>query len=159
MERGDALLARLHERVVCDLATGCWVWTGPVGSTPYGQLNFSRKLGPILVHRLAYAIEHAVSLESLEGWVVMHLCNRTTCIRPSHLRLGTQRENMAFMRDEGRAPRGERGGNAKLTEADVRAIRDLWANNTPAPSIATQYGVSNNTIYLIAHGINWKHVQ
>lgn len=129
-------------------------------SNGYGQLNWSRKIGPVLVHRLAYAIEHRVPLESLEHKVVMHSCNNPACIRPSHLSLGTQRDNLAFMRSLGRSARGERSGSTTLTEADVRLIRKLWdERNMTGSEIAKQFGISVSAVSSIAHRINWRHVE
>lgn len=155
----DTLLDRLHQRTVCDLETGCWLWQGAIMKrNGYGQIHFSRRFGPLLVHRLAYAIDHGISLEMLNDRVVMHTCNTPACIRPSHLRLGTQRENLAYMREMGRALRGERSPNAKLTATAVRAIRAAWDEAVPASKLARQFNVSPNAVYQVVHNITWKHV-
>lgn len=55
-----------------------------------------------------------------------------------------------------RVARGERQGSAKLTEADVRAIRA--ANGLLQREIASMYGVSHNLIGLIRRRVIWTHV-
>src|SRR5580765_3037736 len=154
----DALKERLREHAIPD-ANGCWIWTGFRLNSGYGQINFNKKLGPVLVHRLAYAIEHELPLEALRHKVVMHECNKPSCIRPSHLKLGTQRQNQAYMSAQGRAPRGERSGVAKLTEADVLRIRALDSEGTHTQAeIAQQFGVKGTTISAIVRRINWHHI-
>lgn len=51
--------------------------------------------------------------------------------------------------------RGSANSNAKLTVAQVHAIR---AAVTPAVELATQYGVSRSTIVNIQRGKTWSHV-
>lgn len=52
--------------------------------------------------------------------------------------------------------RGERSGQAKLTEADVRAIR---ASSLLGRQLAHQYGISLGQIYKIRSGGYWSHVK
>lgn len=51
--------------------------------------------------------------------------------------------------------RGEKAGRAKLTEADVRAIR---ASPDGCTKLARKYGVSERSILDITNGKSWKHV-
>ncbi len=50
---------------------------------------------------------------------------------------------------------GERNPAAKLTEADVRAIR---ADTRGPVAIARQYGISHPGVIKIKQGLIWKHV-
>jgi hypothetical protein len=53
------------------------------------------------------------------------------------------------------APRGERHWKAKITEADVRAIR---ASKGTTRDLAKQFGIAASTISNIRAGVRWKHV-
>ena len=56
---------------------------------------------------------------------------------------------------------GERHGRAKLTEADVRAIRSrhVWlCGKNGVTALAKEYGVAKHTIQLIVQRKTWKHV-
>lgn len=56
----------------------------------------------------------------------------------------------------GTVKRGEKHGRAKITEADVRAIRQ---DTRPRATIALEYGVAPATIYAIQNRTNWRHVE
>lgn len=58
--------------------------------------------------------------------------------------------------------RGEAHGRAKLTEADVLAIRAryVWQDrNNGARALSRRYGVSKTTIARIVAGEYWAHVE
>lgn len=59
-----------------------------------------------------------------------------------------------------RRPRGERIHNSRLTEQDVRAIRNMMAaGDATRKQLATQYGVDLTTIRAIVLGLSWAHVK
>jgi hypothetical protein len=62
----------------------------------------------------------------------------------------------------GHFPRGEQHYRAKLTAADVRAIRKrhVWmCPKNGVKALAREYGVSKNTVALVLSGETWKHVE
>lgn len=54
--------------------------------------------------------------------------------------------------------RGEQSVNAKLTENDVRRIRERRANGERFVDLAREFGVSGETIQRICRRQSWKHV-
>jgi len=104
-------------------------------------------------HRAAYALHHDLPFD-FEG-VVMHTCDNTACVNPAHLVLGTQADNMADKKGKGRQRRGERVPNAKLSEAQVRAIR---LDARIAKAIGPDYGISHRTVWDIKARRIWQHV-
>ena len=58
----------------------------------------------------------------------------------------------------GMARKGERNGNAKLTEADVRRIRALRRHGATKKELVDRYGVSQRQIERIVDGTRWRHV-
>jgi hypothetical protein len=56
------------------------------------------------VHRAAWIERHG---PIPRGQVVLHCCDNTLCWRDSHLRLGTQAENLADMTAKGRRRSGD----------------------------------------------------
>jgi hypothetical protein len=55
--------------------------------------------------------------------------------------------------------RGENNPKAKLTEADVYAIREEYAQGqTSTAAIALRYDVSESNIQMVVRGQTWKHV-
>ena len=55
--------------------------------------------------------------------------------------------------------RGAKVKQAKLTDADVRAIRAQHRNGDSYVAIAPDYGVTPSTIGLIVRGKTWAHVE
>lgn len=133
----------------------CWLWTGCTTACGYGRA--SRYGGAnVLAHRLAY--ELAVG-EVPDGLCVMHVCDTPACVNPAHLRLGTQRDNVADCVAKGRTAHGEKNGRAKLTSADVRAIRGAVRRGASQRAVADDFEVCPKTVSRITRGLTWRHVQ
>lgn len=73
----------------------------------------------------------------------------------TNLRWGTEAENAQDKVAHGTSPRGENNGCAKLTEADVLAIR---ASSAGRQSLAATYDVHAKHIDRIRRGTRWAHV-
>jgi hypothetical protein len=86
-----------------------------------------------------------------------HTCDRPVCINPDHLWLGTDKQNLEDMTRKGRRARGERMGTAKLTEADVRLIREL-VGKLSMVYLGHWFGVSKVAVRNAAIRRTWKHV-
>lgn len=109
---------------------------------------------------------HLVHRFVLECWVgpcppgmeCRHLDGDGANNKLSNLRWGTKVENMADKTLHGTLARttGERSGNAKLTEADVLAIR---ADPRLHRVIAGEYGVSPATVSNIKQKATWRHLR
>lgn len=75
--------------------------------------------------------------------------------RLENLRWDTTRNNQLDRIKHGTSNRGERCAAAKLTEAQIHAIR---ADNRLQREIAADYGVKDNTISRIKSGKRWAHI-
>ena len=84
-------------------------------------------------------------------------CGHEGCVNPNHLRWATRVQNAADKEAHGTVIRGEDVNSAKLTAADVRAIRSLHYVRTSA-ELAEMYGVSQGHISRIQCGVNWAHL-
>lgn len=74
--------------------SGCWEWRGSRNDLGYGFLSGSR------VHRLMWEVHNG---PITEGLVVRHRCDNPPCLRPDHLDVGTQKQNMQDMTERGRS--------------------------------------------------------
>ena len=63
----------------------------------YGKFNFKQK--SMYAHRMAWLLTNG---EIPDGMVVMHKCDITSCVNPTHLQLGTQKENVIDCANKGR---------------------------------------------------------
>jgi hypothetical protein len=76
------------------------------------------------------------------------------CFNPDHLRWATVAENMQDKIDHGRSCRGELHSRNKLTETDVRAIRELGRTMLQR-DIAALYSVTTTHIGYILSRKTW----
>ena len=71
-----------------DLSGECWVWTGTKAGG-YGRFYLNRRMMP--AHRYSWT---ETSGPIPDGLMVLHKCDNPSCVRPDHLFLGTQSDNM-----------------------------------------------------------------
>lgn len=117
-------------------------------SAGYGRRN-------VLSHRWAYVQAHHVGLDSIAGLVIRHTCDNPRCINPSHLLVGTHKDNTADALTRGRFVVGVAHKNAKLTEAQVAEIRQSPLSSSQLASI---YGVGRRVISRIISREDWRHI-
>jgi hypothetical protein len=148
-----ARLARLTDR-----SGECWVWRGSLDAWGYGRMLVDG--GYRRAHRVAWIVANG---EPPEGLLVLHRCDNRRCVNPAHLFLGTNAENMADMRAKGRSAgawqRGAQHPCARLTEADVIAIRARRAAGEQQRQLAKAYGVGEGAISQIVRGKTWAHLE
>ncbi len=77
-------------------ASGCLIWTGAVGAAGYGHLRIAGVL--IGAHRRSY--ELAVG-PIPTGALVCHRCDVRRCVEPTHLFVGSVRDNLEDARAKG----------------------------------------------------------
>ncbi len=177
----NELLTRLRGRFSIDPATGCWNWTGCVSRSARAAYPCMRVNGKTQrVHRVMNAVVHGPLPRDVN---VLHSCDNMLCINPEHTFRGTIADNnrdrrrkrrdfwfkspvaaaqawaraSALRTPEQRHHSGERNGQSKLTEADVRAIRSLSGTMTHR-EMAERFGVSRSTIGVIIQRKKWAHV-
>jgi hypothetical protein len=93
---------RFWVHVVCDLASGCWVWSGSRLPAGYGTISIRTGLGAKRqerTHRFSYEL-HFGPIGA--GLIVCHRCDNPPCVRPDHLFLGTNLDNMRDAMTKGR---------------------------------------------------------
>ena len=135
----------------------CWIWTG--GTTKgYAAFTFGDWNAPEeqYGHRASYRMFKG---PIPKGMLVMHACDTPLCVNPSHLALGTIKENNDDSRRKGRATVGTKSHLAKVNEDDVREIRRRRAAGERLKAIGADYGLSEAGVCVIALRRKWKHIQ
>ena len=131
----------------------CWPWLGASDPCGYGQMCVNGRIER--AHRLAWLLSNGEIEENLR---VLHRCDNPPCVNPAHLFLGTQLENVRDCITKKRNNYGERCGSAKLSEPDVRAIRELVSSGHRQSDLAKRFGVSHQQISRVSLGRAWKHL-
>lgn len=134
--------------------TGCYLWTRATYQTGRGMVYLSR-------NRLVLASRHVWQLANHKKagdlWV-LHRCDQLACVNPSHLYLGTPRDNSNDALRRGHTARGQKIRNtAKLSDAAVKQIRELGPHFLQR-ELAVRFGVKINTISRVLARKIWTHV-
>ena len=120
---------------------GCWEWHG-------GKVRGYGKYYGAWAHRTAY--ERACG-PIPDGLFVLHKCNNPGCVRPDHLFLGTQADNMKDAASKGRMGRHMR----KLLPENAYAILWRTAFGETHKKLADEHGVARTTVMDITTRKNW----
>ena len=150
-------------------ADKCWLWTGAVQNSGYGYMN-NQQHRKQTVHRISWELNYgSIPRHKL----VCHHCDNKLCVRPSHLFIGTQADNLSDMVYKGRSLLGERHwshlhpdwvtrgtkhGNAKLNPLFVKTIRRLNRAGFTYKELGARFGVSPTNIGAVVRRLTWRHV-
>lgn len=131
----------------------CWLWLGSCDTDGYGTSWWDKK--GKRAHRISFLLHKG---EIPSDKIIMHSCDNPPCVNPSHLSLGTKKDNAQDRQNKHRnqSNEGTNNGRAKLTEEDVLNIRSI--ENIFSTDIAKQFNVSPSTISHIRRKKTWKHL-
>jgi hypothetical protein len=128
----------------------CWIWMGGHNEAGYGTFFRYDKDGNgrfINAHRFSWEICHGTIPF---GKQILHKCDNPRCVRPDHLAIGTQSENILDSMAKERFP------SCKVKATDIIAIRNDPRSQT---KIARDYGTTRSCIQHIKSGRSWRHIK
>ena len=149
----------------------CWIWTASKRNKGYGA--FCYRADGRLIQGRAHRYSYEINIGKIPyGLFVLHRCDNPACVRPSHLFVGTNDDNINDMIAKGRhVPGGTHcanGGNwergeshhaAKLSTTDVTEIRRIYAlGGTSYSKLGGIFGINGSAAFKIVKGLLWKHV-
>ena len=135
----------------------CWEWTGYRDVDGYGRphVKVNGRWGSARANRISWELHRGPIPPGLH---VLHRCDNPSCVRPDHLFLGTNLDNVHDRDRKGRVAVGEHHGNAKLTESQVREIRARRVHGESPSKLASAFNVDTTTIWLILKNRTWRHI-
>ncbi len=162
---GAYLAWRLSQKAVVK-SSGCWEWPGD-GYATIDLKNWAWPERTVQLSRVAYMLCVGPIPAGLH---VLHRCDNPPCIRPGHLFLGTNLDNIADKVSKGRQAKGQsvrknhehlRGEvivTADLTAEQVMEIRRRDAAGESPAVIAPDFNINREYVHQIATGHCWKHL-
>jgi hypothetical protein len=90
--------------------------------------------------------------ERLPSLDTCHRCDNPPCCNPRHVRFDSRLSNVREMHERGRAARPGR-----LTDEQVREIRERRAAGARQIDLAADYGITDGAVSMIVRGLNWPN--
>ena len=152
---------RFWQKVV--KSDGCWEWQGSLDKRGYGRFHVSRERHRVWAHRFAWELTNGpIPIEdTYHGVCVLHKCDNPACVNPSHLFLGSQSDNNRDRHLKGRSRNlepGSRHPKAKLSDLQVRQMREMYGRGWSQQDLAEAYGVSRGNVSKIVNRKSYREV-
>lgn len=133
-------------------AEGCWLWSGAKNRKGYGVIGTTA--GMSLAHRVSLELS---GIPVPYAKHVLHRCDTPGCVNPGHLFIGTNLDNVRDResKQRGNQVHGVANGRAKVSDAEVKAIRN---SSLSTKDLAAIYEINVTTVRQIINKETWKHV-
>lgn len=147
--------------LVTKTKSGCWLWNGSLNHNGYGTFSIVGKT--VRAHRVSMVLSGS---EIPDGMCVCHHCDVRNCVNPSHLFLGSQKDNARDAIEKGRHPLenllihsvGEDHWSSKLTAEKVLEMRSLHSKGFGFNSLGKKFGVSKFAAKKAVLKRTWAHI-
>lgn len=139
--------ARFWPKVAVQSEDKCWEWLAAKHGHGYGMFYTGRniKRGQMeFAHRVSYELANGQFDYSL---CVMHTCDNMSCVNPSHLRLGTQLDNI-----QDRENKNRNKPKLKLTLEQVIQIKNA-PKYVKTAWLASTYCVNASQVSRVRRGL------
>src|SRR4030065_1284771 len=152
---------RFWEKVYIGYKDECWEWLANKNGQGYGVLWCNKKKGNVPAHRASWEMFFG---EIPNDLLVLHRCDNPPCVNPSHLFLGTHKDNAQDMINKGRKryligrehpQSGQKHWGNKLRPNEVREIRRLYKTDKISMHfLAKMFKVGYSTVNYIINKRN-----
>ena len=144
---------RFWEKVEKGDEDECWEWKAYRKHSGYGMFRLTDY--DMHAHRAAYILE----VGDPGDLNVLHHCDNPPCVNPEHLYAGDQSDNNQDAYDRKRRDvTGENNARSKLTEGDVREIKNRLKTDETQAEIADEFGITQAHVSEIKLGKKWGHI-
>lgn len=132
-----SLQERFESKFEKSASSDCWEWTASKFPKGYGQF---RCVLPSSKEQYAHRVSVYLytGSEVPKGKVVMHSCDNTSCVNPSHLSVGTQADNIHDTRNKSR----NNVWNKRYNDADRELAEFMRGEGAKLSEIANHFKCS-----------------
>jgi hypothetical protein len=118
-----------------------------------------RRFSPLVHTLVAFAFLGPPPVRYRRGKLGLnHLDGDKANNRPDNLEWASPLANKAHARLNGFIARGEKINTARLTEDDVRNVRQRYHAGESMASLAREFGISDTGMGYICKRVNWRHI-
>ena len=148
-----------HVRKPTERDTGqCWTWMLTLNRDGYGSFCVfqGNKQFKHPAHRVAWVIEHGTVPD---GLFVCHRCDNPACVRPDHLFVGTNYDNVQDRNRKGRQARGMQVARWRWHKPpQVVSLIRKYADGATLAELADEFGIRQRAVWNIVSGKTWKQI-
>lgn len=121
----------------------CWEWEGNIHKhSGYPMVWYSSRW--MRAHRVVYSL---LVKDIPDALCILHTCGNKICVNPKHLRVGTHKENMKDIVDQGKA-----GRISFTTQDEIR--KNYATGKLSQTAIANKYKISQSSVSYIVNNTN-----
>lgn len=126
----------------------CWLWSAAKDKDGYGIFHCESKNRR--AHRISWELSNGKIKNNL---LVLHKCDNPTCINPSHLFLGTTKDNV---NDRVKKGRSGFGVTSKIDYKKAIKIRELFSKGVNTrKELAYKFSIHRRTVSDIISNKSW----
>lgn len=129
----------------------CIGWLKAKDAAGYGVSWFRGKW--TRAHRKVYQEANSVILTPSDK--ILHTCDNRSCVNPSHLYLGTSKQNSSDMVTRDRQAKGEQTNHNKL---NAEQVKEIYHDKRSSKTIAKDYNISKTNVLDIKNKRIWRHL-
>jgi hypothetical protein len=141
----------------------CWLWTGAIDRGGYGRLTVTTDISKrsVSAHYLSWEIHFGPIPQRKPRLCVCHKCDVRHCVRPDHLFLGTDKDNVDDAFNKGRRLRDRRPLRPpRFTDQQVKEIRSLYSTHkTSCRALGKRFGASPIVINRIIRREIYRYIE
>lgn len=138
------------------MPSGCWHFIGRKTTITGGYGHMQFKKGRELTHRVSWMIANNWN-EIPSDKYICHKCDNPICCNPSHLFIGTPKDNIEDAMKKGRKKyeSGDGATSSKVNFKLASLIRRLREIKIPCKKVASMFNISQSLVYAIEHKKSW----
>lgn len=131
---------------------GCWEWTGAISSNGYGSVTID--YDGYAAHRVSLWL-HSDHESVSDINTVRHQCSNKSCVNPSHLLEGSQRENLLD------AVKNNNASRQSVTVSEARQIKHKYRDDECDLSqreLADEFDTNQKTVWSIVNEESFEFI-